>query len=321
MLYPASSRTTALLLNWSRRFPVAWLWGLAVATASVAGVRLSGRRRSTPVTADRSCNGAHPLLLRELHEGVIAFSSVPVQEWPASTAALQRPPQTAPRPSAAGRCEATGPPRPGDAVRTATASAAPPPIRWAPPPPAALGGRGAEPGPRAPTPAGKVRRRAACVRREQAGLSRPHQRVSHLLLSAGTRGGDQSATPLTFPTSRQRLRLISTLSWPRLCSSKLEETPPPPFSPSPQPVEATRGPTGTCTSVPLRSACTRWASTILYLPTGCPGPTPPTCPGSLVNPDLKPQDGGATLSACLLSFLWLFPKVLILECKGAVCKL
>lgn len=100
---------------------------------------------------------------------MVCFSWV-LQEWPASTAALQRPPQTAPRPSAAGRCEATGPPRPGGGARTATASAAPPLTRWAPPPPAALEGLGAGPGPRVPTPAGEVRRRMPSPRQQFWGV-------------------------------------------------------------------------------------------------------------------------------------------------------
>lgn len=52
MLCRAISRMKALLSNLNRRFPVAWLWELAVATASVVGVRLSGRRRNTPVITD-----------------------------------------------------------------------------------------------------------------------------------------------------------------------------------------------------------------------------------------------------------------------------
>lgn len=103
-------------------------------------------------------------MLCELYEGVSVFFSSVLQEWPASIAALQRRLRTAPRPSAAGRCEATGPPRRGGGVRTATVSAAPPLIRWAPPPPAALEGLVAAPGPRAPTPAGEAKRRATCVR-------------------------------------------------------------------------------------------------------------------------------------------------------------
>ena len=99
---------------------------------------------------------------------------------------------------------------------------------------------------------------------------------------SGTKGDVQSAMRPTCPTSLRRQQLIFTLNWPRRCWSKLEETPPPPFSPSPQPAGATRGPTETCTCVPLRLACMLLAFTTLSHPTGCPGPTLPMCPGSLV---------------------------------------
>lgn len=79
------------------------------------------------------------------------------QAWQVSTAVLRRRPRIALPPSADGHFGAAGQQRLGDGARTATALAVHHRIRWAPPPQVDLAGQGAEPGPRAPTPAGKHR--------------------------------------------------------------------------------------------------------------------------------------------------------------------
>lgn len=251
------------------------------------------------------------------------------QAWPVLTAVHQRPPQTVPPLSADGHSEATGQQHLGGGARTVTVSAVHHLIRWGPPPPVALAGQGAGPGPRALTPAGEVRTHWHCIRycvfsqplilvcktltnnknmlttlsilipllaADCSTQQTPHLTplVKHVFLKtnlfdnsficlcSGTKGDAQSATHPMYPTSRQRQPPIFTLSWPRPCWSKPEETRPHPFSPSPQPAGATRGPTEICTCVPLRLAYMLLASTTLSHPTGCPGPTPPMCLGSLV---------------------------------------
>lgn len=103
------------------------------------------------------------------------------------------------------------------------------------------------------------------------------------IVCLGTKGAVLNATHPMCLTSRLKQQLTFTLNWPRLCWSKLEATPPPPFSPSRQPVGGTKVHIETYTYVPLRLACTLLASTTLSHPTGCPGPIPPMCPGSLVS--------------------------------------
>lgn len=97
------------------------------------------------------------------------------------------------------------------------------------------------------------------------------------------------------PISHRRQPPIFTLSWPRQFLSKLEETLQRPSSRSPQPAAVTRGRTGTCTCVPLRSDCTLLDCTTLSLPTGCPGRIHPMCPGSLVR--------GSCVCVCVFSLI------------------
>lgn len=99
---------------------------------------------------------------------------------------------------------------------------------------------------------------------------------------------------------------------------------PHPFSPSPRPVEVTRGPTETCTFVPLRLACMLLASTILSHPTGCPGPTLPMYPGSLVRDCLCQGSGPGykatflcnTLLLIMLGFCCLYTLLQHFKCTG-----
>lgn len=111
---------------------------------------------------------------------------------------------------------------------------------------------------------------------------RPNSSGLGFCVVTGTKGDVSSATLPMCPISRRRQQPIFTLSWPKLCSSKLEETLPRPFSPSPQPAAVTRAHTETCISVPLRSGCTLLASTTSSHPTGSPELTHPMCPGSPV---------------------------------------